>query len=186
MDSSCVVLIAMEVFRMIRPTFSLSFDARAQLAEHVKQNGIFPLSLVCNYAPSVLLAHLTIEQCGSDVAVQVRLGETVNTLTVGLLNDTAQRVEGFVEELANAHYERMAQPVFDRDLEFLLRNAATSHRGLYLLPQSGMHDLRLLLTAANDNSEQTYFRFLLGGAGISAPMLMPADPHKAYELLSTF
>lgn len=171
---------------MNRPTFSLSFDARAQLAEHVKQNGVFPLSLVCNYAPSFLLAHLTIEQCGSDVSVQVRLGETVNTLTVGLLDDTAHRVEHFVEELANMHYERMAQPILDRDLEFLLRNAATSRRGLYLLPQSGMHDLRLLLTAAAVNPDQTYFRFLLGGAGISAPMLMPADPDKAYELLSNF
>lgn len=171
---------------MIRPTFSLSFDARAQLAEHVKQNGVFPLSLVCNYAPSFLLAHLTIEQCGSEVAVQVRLGETVNTLTVGLLDDTALRVEHFVEELANTHYERMAQPILDRDLEFLLRNAATSRRGLYLLPQSGMHDLRLLLTAAASNPDQTYFRFLLGGAGISAPMLMPVDPEKAYELLSNF
>jgi len=49
-----------------------------------------------------------------------------------------------------------------------------------------MHDLRLLLTAAAANPDQTYFRFLLGGAGISAPMLMPADPDKAYELLSNF
>lgn len=168
---------------MNRPTFSLSFDARAQLAEHVKQNGVFPLSLVCNYAPSFLQAHLTIEQCGSDVAVQVRLGETVNTLTVGLFDDTAHRVEHFVEELANTHYERMAQPILNRDLEFLLRNAATGRRGLYLLPQSGMHDLRLLLTAAG-NPDQTYFRFLLGGSGISAPMLLPADPDQAYELLS--
>jgi hypothetical protein len=117
--------------------------------------------------------------------VQVRLGETVNTLTVGLL-DAAYRVEHFVEELANLHYERTAQPVLARDLEFMLRNAATSRRGLYLLPQSGMQDLRLLLTAAASNPEQTYFRFLLGGAGISAPMLLPADPDQAYELLSNF
>lgn len=169
---------------MNRPTFSLSFDARAQLAEHVKQNGVFPLSLVCNYAPSFLLAHLTIEQCGSDVAVQVRLGETVNTLTVGLLDDTAYKVEHFVEELANLHYERMAQPILDRDLEYLLRNAATRRRGLYLLPQSGMHDLRLLLTASASNADQTYFRFLLGGAGITALALLPADPDQGYEVLS--
>lgn len=171
---------------MIRPTFSLSYDARARLAEQVKQNGVFPLSLVCNYAPSFLIANLTIEQCGSDVAVQVRLGETLNTLTVGHLDDTVYRVERFLEELANAHYERMAQPILDRDLEFLLRNAANSARGLYLLPQSGMHNLKLLLTAAADDEDQTYFRFLLGGAGISAPILMPSDPDKAYELLSNF
>lgn len=171
---------------MIRPTFSLSFDARSQLAEHVKQNGVFPLSLVCNYAPSFLLAHVTIEQCGSDVAVQVRLGETVNTLTVGLLDDTAHKVECFVEELANTHYERMAQPILDRDLEFLLRNAAASRRGLYWLPQSGMHHLQLKLTAAANNSSQTYFRFLLGGAGITALKLLPADPDQAYGLLSNF
>jgi hypothetical protein len=171
---------------MISPTFSLSYDARAQLAEHVKLNGVFPLSLVCNYAPSFLLAHLTIEQCGSDVAVQVRLGETVNTLTVGLLDDTAHRVESFVEELANAHYERMAQPILDRDLKFLLRSAATSRRGLYWLPQSGMHHLQLKLTAAASNPAQTNFRFLLGGAGITPLRLLPADPDQAYNLLSNF
>ena len=167
------------------PTFSLSLDARAQLAERIKQTGDFPVYLFCNHAPSFLKAHLTVEQCGSDIAVQVRLGETVNTLTVGLL-DAAYRVEHFVEEVANQHYERIAQPVLARDLEFMLRNAATNRRGLYLLPQSGMQDLRLLLTAAASDVEQTYFRFLLGGAGITALTLLPADPDQAYEVLSNF
>lgn len=127
---------------MICPTFSLSFDARAHLAEHVKQTGVFPLSLVCNYAPSFLLAQLTVERCGSDVAVQVRLGQTVNTLTVALRDDTAHRVEHFVEELANSHYEPQANPILDRALEFPLRNATASRRGDYLL------------TMAHDFSEQ--------------------------------
>ncbi len=167
------------------PTFSLSLDARAQLTRRIKQTGDFPVYLFCNHAPSFLKAHLTVEQCGTDIAVQVRLGETVNTLTVEL-PDAAYKVETLLEEVANQHYERIAQPVLARDLEFMLRNAATSRRGLYLLPQSGMQDLGLHLTPATVDVEKTYFRFLLGGTGITALTLLPADPEQAYEVLSNF
>ncbi|WP_233093609.1 MULTISPECIES: hypothetical protein [unclassified Pseudomonas] len=139
---------------MIHPTFSLSFDARAQLAEHVKETGVFPLSLVCNYAPSSLLAQLTVEQCGADVAVQVRLGETVNTLTVALLDDTAHRVEHFLEELANSHYEPMAKPILNRDLQFLLtHDISEQDRQLLSRSVSGWRNANVEIDTAIQSEE---------------------------------
>ncbi|KAF2393128.1 hypothetical protein [Pseudomonas frederiksbergensis] len=77
----------------------LSPDARSQLLAQATQNGTF---LHHFFADDVrrATAVVAIEQDLEAVSVQVRLGSTVNSLTIPNSEDVAERIACFLEELA--------------------------------------------------------------------------------------
>lgn len=166
---------------MACPSFTLSPIARSQLAEQVQNNGEFHHFLSGADAASgdepVFQAILAVEQSGPEVSVQVRLGQTVNTLTLRRTEDTARKVAMFLEELTKAY-------AASTDLELVLRNAVREQGGCYSLPQCGVEGLGVVLTPSTHDPERTIFRFVLNGVGITLPMLLPGDHHHALRLLT--
>jgi len=81
-------------------TLCLSPDARSQLSVQVTQNGTFSHLLYADDGISYATAFIAIEQGVEAVSVQVRLGNSVNSLTIANLEDAAERIACFVEELA--------------------------------------------------------------------------------------
>ncbi|WP_456025016.1 hypothetical protein [Pseudomonas capeferrum] len=78
----------------------LSPDARSQLSDQVTQNGTFSHHFLAADGRCCSTAVVAIEQGLEAVSVQVRLGSTVNSLTIPKAEDVADRIACFLEELA--------------------------------------------------------------------------------------
>lgn len=82
-------------------TLRLSPDARSQLSVQVTQNGTFSHALYADNGIRYATAYIAVEQSVGSASVQVRLGNSVNTMAIATRKDTAERIACFVEELAN-------------------------------------------------------------------------------------
>lgn len=78
----------------------LSPDARSQLSAQATQNGTFSHHFFADDVRRCATAVVAIEQGLEAVSVQVRLGSTVNSLTIPNSEDVAERIACFLEELA--------------------------------------------------------------------------------------
>ena len=78
----------------------LSPDARSQLSDQVTQNGTFSHHFFAEDGRCCATAVVAIEQGLEAVSVQVRLGSTVNSLTIPKTDHVAERIACFLEELA--------------------------------------------------------------------------------------
>jgi len=81
---------------------SLSPDARSQLALQVTESGTFSHALYAENGICYATAYVVIEQGAGAISVQVRLGSSVNSITLKRRKDSAERLAEFLEELANA------------------------------------------------------------------------------------
>jgi len=85
----------------------LSPDARSQLLDQVTQNGIFSHHFFAEDGRCSATAIVAIEQGLDDVSIQVRLGSSVNSLTIPKTDYVAERIAAFLEELAICNDQRI-------------------------------------------------------------------------------
>lgn len=168
-------------------TLTLSSASRSELTGQATQNGTFRHSLRDVHGLIRCMAFVTIEQCDAATYVRVKLGESINSVTLARRADTGKRVAKFLEELANG-VSPSSVPEIDEyrladDMELTLRDAVREGKGTYYLPVDDI-DLCLLLGPAQSNTRRTTFRFELNGEGLTLPLLLPSDRQIAYELLS--
>lgn len=170
---------------------SLSPDSRSQLTRQVALNGTF-VHVLLDERPERGLAWVTIDQCTDAVHAQIKMGRTVNSITLARRDDTAERLARFMEEIANGETSSSVPEVDEyllvTDLEAALRDAIRTGQGTNHLPVDTFDTglcLGLLLRSAVSDPRRTVFRFELNGENLTLPMLLPTDPNLAYELLES-
>lgn len=83
-------------------SLSLSTDARSLLARQVNESGTFSHALYAENGICYATASVAIEQGAGAISVQIRLGSSVNSITLKRRKDAADQVADILEELANA------------------------------------------------------------------------------------
>ena len=82
-------------------TLRLSPVARSRLSAQITQNGVFVHTLYGDNGENCAKAAIVIEQCNSAVSMRVKLGDSINSVTLIHREDTAKRAAHFLEEVAN-------------------------------------------------------------------------------------
>lgn len=169
-------------------SLTLSPDARSKLAEQVSQNDTFIHSFHAANGMICAMAYVIIEQCAEAISVRVELGDSVNTVTLGRHQNTAELVALLLEELASGVSPSTLlggnRSLLVKDTESVLREAVRLGQGSYCIPAGRVEQLGLLLQPSNSDPSRTVFRFELDSNGITLPLLLPSDRELAYELLS--
>ena len=101
----------------------LSPDARSQLSDQVTQNGTFSHHLFARDGRCCATAIVAIEQGLEAVSVQVRLGSTVNSLTIPKTEHVFERIACLLEELALCNDPRITPDADELTISILEPNA---------------------------------------------------------------
>lgn len=119
---------------------TLSSESRSQLADNIRKNGSFSVTLVSaamhgGIRHMAAQAKVTVEKSGPEVAFKVTLGDTVNTFTLARGRATPSHVAVMLEDLANgvSVFDSQVDPadvgpvelmILDNDAAYLLRSIA--------------------------------------------------------------
>ncbi|WP_240999421.1 hypothetical protein [Pseudomonas sp. JAI120] len=82
-------------------TLHLSPLARSRLSAQITQNGVFVHTFYGDNGVDGAKAAIIIEQCDSAVSMRVKLGDSINSITLVHQEDTGIRAAHFLEEVAN-------------------------------------------------------------------------------------
>lgn len=169
-------------------TFHLPPSARAKLSQQITQNGVFSHTLYGYNGMICATAVVAIEQCERAVSMRVEIGDSSNTISLAVRQDTGPRAIRFLEELINgvsvSTVPELDEYLLISDLELTLREAVRRQRGTYELPAEQIENLWLMLRPSASDPTRTVFHFELDSVGITLPLRLPSDLGQAYELLS--
>lgn len=169
-------------------TFHLPLSARARLSQQITQNGVFSHTFYDYHGVICTTAVVAIEQCERAVSMRVEIGDSNNTITLAIREDTTSRAIRFLEELINgatvSTVPEEDEHLLVSSLELTLRDAVRRQRGTYELPAEQIENLWLLLRPSASDPARTVFHFELDSVGITLPLRLPNDFGQAYELLS--
>lgn len=168
--------------------FQLPPSARALLSQQITQNGVFSHALNDCNGEICTTAVVAIEQCERAVSMRVEIGESNNSITLAVREDTGPRAIRFLEDLLNgvsvSTVPEVDEYLLISDLELTLRQAIGQQRGTYELPVERIENLWLMLRPSASDPARTVFHFELDSVGITLPLRLPSDRGQAYELLS--
>lgn len=168
-------------------TLHLPLHARSRLSQQISLNGVFVHPLQDDYGVTSATAAITIEQCDRAVSIRIKLGDSINSITLPHREDTGERAALLVEELANgvvpSERPEVQELLLTGDLEVTLRKAVLMQQGTYELPVEGIEDLWLKLRPSAIDPLRTVFQFELDSVGLTLPLRLPSARHLAYEML---
>jgi len=169
-------------------TLHLTPSVRERLCHQITQNGVFSHSIFDYSGAICATAVVAIEQYERAVLMRVEIGDSNNTVTLAVSEDTGTRAIRFLEDLINgvsvSTVRGVDEILFVTDLELVLREALRQQQGTYELPVDQIENLWLMLRPSAADPSRTVFHFELDSVGITLPLRLPSDRGQAYELLS--